>query len=473
MAKRSIRRKQQLAYGLVIGLVALTFALVLAHGGSILNYAFPLLATVVAAVLVILRPSVYCAFVLWIWLFSPLVRRLVDYQTGYHNISPVMLTPLLVTSFTTISLLRHPRFILRREMLPILSVLCIVNYAFVVGVFTNGPLPAAFEYANWLLPLTFGVYLLMQYRNFDEIKTSLVFAHLLGLILIAGYGLYQFYQMPPWDAYWINASHFTTAGLAVAGQVRVFSTLNSPGPYAVALMSALVYVFVAKGPLRLIAGGLGLPAFGLTLVRSAWGGWLIAIMYIFLRAKSKARLRVLLAGMFVVAVGIPALTAGPIADQLSKRFASIENIQQDTSYKARQATYEQSVVMAISQPIGIGFGQIGLASKLSTGQAVVFDAGILQVPLEFGWPGTAIFVWAIVAMLLEAIKAGASRRDQLAIAGAGIFMALLAQNIFASTFSGVLGLELWIGLAIAVGPALVGRIAVSRTISIQPARRLA
>jgi hypothetical protein len=448
-------------YGLVAGLTGLSAALFLVHAGGVLNFGFPVLATAVAAVLFVTRRSVYAAFVWWIWLFTPLVRRLVDYQSSYHNISPVMVTPLLVTGFALVAILLRPWFILHRRMAPFLLVLLALVLALVVGVITNGALPAVYDFASWLLPLAFAVFLMMYPSEFAEMQAELMFAITLGLVLIAGYGLYQFYHIPPWDAFWINASQFTTAGLAQDEEVRLFGPLNSPGPYAIALMASLVFVLVAKGPMRLVGGALGFPAFLLSLVRSAWGGWALAALFIVWRVGGKTRLRILVAGFVIAVAAVPLVTVGPVANAISARFATLNNVQQDSSFQSRQALYESTTITAFEQPIGTGLGQFGLASKLTTGQTTVFDSGVLQIPFEFGWVGGGLLLWAMGAFVLRVLAVTRMSADRMAIAGGGLFIALLLQNIFSSTFSGVTGISLWTGLALALGPVTVSSAAVA------------
>jgi hypothetical protein len=435
---------------MVVGLAGVTAGLFLVHGGRLLNFGFPLMATLVAVVLFTTRRSVYAAFVWWIWLFTPLVRRLVDYQTSYHNISPVMVTPLLVTGFALVAVARRPKFLLRRSMLPFLMVLVVIFYATIVGAVANSPLASLYDMANWLLPLIFCVFLLMYPAEYPEIRDSLVFAIISGLLVISVYGLYQFYHIPPWDSYWINASKFTTAGQGYAEQVRLFSTLNSPGPYAVVLMASLVFVLVAKGPLRIAAGGFGLPAFGLALVRSAWGGLALAAVFVLWRVGGKTRLRVILAVSLLSVIAYPLVVVGSVSDALAKRFATLSDIQNDESFQARQGLYEGFTATAVSEPIGVGFGGVGLAAKLVSGQAADFDSGVLLIPYQFGWAGTAIFVWAIGTLLLQVLRATKRSTDRIGIAGGGLFIAMIIQNIFVSTFSSVLGLSLWVGLALAL-----------------------
>jgi hypothetical protein len=453
MARRSAANVMFTGYGLVALLAGLTALLVLIHAGRLLNFGFPLMATAVAAWLSNTRRSVYAAFVWWIWLFTPLVRRLVDYQTGYHNISPVMVTPFLVTGFALLAVMRQPRALLRRRMLPFLMVILVIIYGTVVGAATNTPLAALYDAANWLLPLAFSVFLMMSPAENAEIRDSLVFAIILGLLAISLYGLYQFYHLPAWDAYWINQSHFTTAGLGFAEQVRLFGTLNSPGPYAIVLMASLTFVVIGKGWLRVAAGGFGLTAFGLSLVRSSWGGFVVGLLFIVWRVGGKTRLRMFALGA-VLAILVPVLlVSGPVADAVSKRFATFSDLQQDQSFRSRQTLYESFAVTSVSEPIGVGLGGIGVASKLVNGEAAYLDSGILLVPYQFGWLGGLVFLWAMGAMLVQIIRLTRRSSDRMRIAGGGLFLAVLSQSLFGSAFSGVSGLCLWVGLALALGAA--------------------
>jgi hypothetical protein len=445
----------------------------LAHAGSVLNLGFPVLAAALALALFIGRPAVYVAFVWWIWLFTPEVRRLVDYQSGYHNLSPVMVTQLLVTSFALTGVLRRRHFLFRRSAQPFLIYALALCYAFAVGVIDSGFLPACYDFATWLFPPAFGLFLMSDPKRFEEMWRELLFAIISGLLAISLYGLYQFYNLPPWDAYWLAQSRPTLSGLGVAEQVRVFGPLNSAGPYADVLMTSLVFALVAKGPLRVAAAGFGFPAFALTLVRSAWGGWLLASLFILWRVGGKTRLRIAALACAAALVAVPLITAGPVEDVVSARFGSFNHIQQDSSFVARQSLYVNFFTSAFEQPIGIGLGEIGLASKLTTGNTTVFDSGLLQIPYEFGWAGGAFFLWAVGSISLRAYNAAARSKDRVVIAGAGVFFALLAQNVFSSTFGGVLGILLWVGLALAIGPfAAVRKTAVAApanaALSLQP-----
>jgi len=441
------------SYAPVLGLVVVTAVMVLGHAGGLLNYAFPIMAAGLAFFLFRVRQNIYVAFVWWIWLFSPLVRRLADFQSGYHVVSPVMLSPLLVTLVAAIPLLRRPRFILRREYLPFLFIFFVYIDALIVGAVENGFGPALFDFANSTLPLAFGLFLMNDPKRFQENRESLIFAIVLGLLLISLYGLYQFYHMPPWDAFWLQSSKFGSAGSGLAEQTRLFGTLNSPGPYAMVLMASLVFVLVVRGSLKFLAAGFGFPAFGLSLVRSDWGGWVLAAVFVALCIGGKTRLRMILFGFVAVLIAYPLVMVGPVADQLSKRLATFNNIQHDNSYQARQHLYETFTSEAFSQPIGNGFGSNGQGTKLSaTGASGAPDSGVLQVPYEYGWVFGGIFTWAVLMTCLRVFSRAIKTSDAISIAGAAVFLVMVLENLAAPMFGNVNGMATWAAFAIAVGP---------------------
>jgi len=428
--------------------------MILLHAGSIVSFGYPILASALAFLLFVSRRSVYVAFTWWIWLFTPFVRRLVDYQTGYHPISPVMITPLLVTSIALLPLVRNPRFILRRAFIPFLLIFIVYLYALSFGAFLNGVPAALFDFANAFVPFGFALFLMDDRKNFLANRNELIFAVIFGLLIISAYGLYQFFKMPPWDAYWLASSKFGSAGSGIAEQTRLFGTLNSPGPYGTVLMMSLIFVLVAKGPLRLFAGGVGFPAFGLSLVRSDWAGWALAALFIAICAGGKTRLRLVVIGLAMVLVAYPLVTVGPVADALQKRLATFNNIQQDGSYQARQKLYQNFALTAISEPVGIGFGGNGASTKLASTVTSGIDSGVLQVPYQFGWVFGTIFTIAIGMLITKVIGAAIASRDSITIAGAGVFLVMLLENLSASTFVEVPAVVTWLGAAVALGPAM-------------------
>ena len=450
-AERRARSKKFWSYAAIIGFTLFTVVLVVGHAGSLLNYAFPLLATVLAGALFSYRRSTYIAFTWWIWLFSPEVRRLVDFQTHWHTISPVMLSPLLVTTFALIAIIRRPRILLHRSILPFSLIALVTLLAFVVGVFVNGFLPSAYQWGTWLEPLFFGVFFIADTGLAQENREAFVSAAIIGLIIVAGYGIYQFFHLPAWDAAWLTNSNLHSQGAAVAEQVRTFGPLNDSGSFAAVLVASLVFVFVSKGPLRIAAGALGFPALALSEERSFWGAWAVATIFVAWRVAGKSRLRIIVVGVVVAAIAVPILSVGPVANLVSKRFSSLSHVQNDNSARVRTAMYENFFVTAVTQPIGNGFGALGVAAKLSTGQTVAFDSGLLELPFTFGWVGGAVFLWAIVQISLRILAIYLKVRDPITIAASGLFFGMLAVLLFGPIFQGPEGMIVWAAAGLVLG----------------------
>ena len=90
-----------------LALMAVTLLPLVGGFGGMLKLGFPFLALLVAALLYVQDPFGYLSFTWWIWFVTPLVRRLVDHHVGWTSVSPVMLTPYLVSLVAVPGLLRH------------------------------------------------------------------------------------------------------------------------------------------------------------------------------------------------------------------------------------------------------------------------------------------------------------------------------------------------------------------------------
>lgn len=452
--KHFLSRRSISGYGIVLSFAMFTALLIALHLGKILNLAYPIFATIVGFSILRTRRDVYVAFVWWIFMFTPEVRRFVDYQTAYHNLSPVMLTPYLVCATSGVEILKQSKFLRHRAMWPILMVSIVAIYAFIVGLFTNG-ISALFDLADFTTPILIGILLVSPKTNNLDSLRAFVFSTQLGLIVIAGYGLFQYFYFPPWDAYWLQAAQFTSAGKGYSEEVRLWGTLNSPGPYGIALMVSLVVTIVAKGYFRIAGGVLGFPAFGLSLVRSAWGAWFVAAIFIAARIGGKTRLRLIVFASVTVAIMLPIVMIGPVSDALSERFSTLSNIQQDGSFQAREALYESATVSAFTNPIGVGFGRFGNSTKLTTGNATDFDSGLLQIPYEFGWVAGGILVISIIAIVIRVVRIAFKTHDPIVIAAAALVLANISQEIFGFTLSGLGGLSFWLPAGLVLGSQLM------------------
>jgi hypothetical protein len=431
----------------------ITLLLVLAHQGSLLTLAFPAMAIVVGLWLYFKSPARYIGFTWWLWFLGPEVRRLADFgKGGFTPTSLVQIAPLAVTMISAITVLRHYRVLAERRGLPILLMFFGVTYAYLIGVMANGPLAATYDLANWLYPVLIGFHIMVNARDYPKYRQVILDTFIWGMLIMGAYGLVQFFLMPTWDAMWMIGSQMASQGDPVRLGVRVFSTMNSSGPFALAMMAALTFTMASTQRVRWLAGGVGFISFGLTMVRSTWGGWVIAMVLQLLKASNKVRVRIVIGAVVLVGLSVPLLTFGPIADKMGARLQSLTNLSDDNSYAARNEFYATFAKTAFTDVSGEGFGATGASTKLSSssgdlGKYGSFDSGVMNVPFVLGWPGSLMYLAGLILLLARAFRASFSLRDdKYAQAALSVAIANLAMLVFTNTFLGVSGMLLFMGL---------------------------
>jgi hypothetical protein len=440
----------------ILGLVALVAGCLFAHKGSWLHLLYPLGTLIVGGFLYLRYPVLYVGFMWWLWFLTPEVRRLVDYQSGWHPQSTVMLAPYLVAGFTLFTLLRHSPKLQDYPFFPIGLTSAGLLYGFGVGVLKVGMFAAAFDLINWIVPVTVAFHLVVHWRNYPRYRRVTQRTFSWGVLVMGLYGLWQFFAPPVWDQFWMLSAPMGSIGSPEPLEVRVFSTLNSPGPFAVVIMAGLLVLFSGGGLQRWFAAVPGYASFLLSLVRSAWGAWVLGLFFLAAHG-GRSRPRWLAALAVTGLVVWPLLSFGPIADAIDARLQTISTLQQDTSFAARFKFYSEFAPQAFSNLLGEGLGSTGVATKLSTegelGQFGNFDSGVMAIPFVLGWPGGLLYAGGLVWLLSYALRR-VKQPDLFAAASRGIAAAVLVQLVFANLVTGVSGMVLWYFLGLAVAARL-------------------
>ena len=170
---------------------------------------------------------------------------------------------------------------------------------------------------------------------------------------------------------------------------------------------------------------------------------------------SRTRVLAILAAGVVLC--IPLFVFAPNTERVANRAESLTNLDDDNSMQARMHLYEQGTLNAVLNPLGIGIGSLGTAARLQAGGdeltsgALVFDSGVLAIPLTLGWPGTTLYLGGLIWMLLMALRITPSNADQFAVIGVAIVIAFMAMMVFSNQLKGVSGMMVWsfLGLALA------------------------
>jgi hypothetical protein len=434
----------------VAGSGLLTAGLIAIKPG-VVHYEFPAIALVVGAYLYRKNPVSYVSFTLWLYFLSPLIRRVVDFRSSWMNPSPILLAPLLVTSLTGWFLLTNlNRSWFRKDIWPFALALLGITLGLLCGLYLNAEKKDVIAaYLNWLAPICFGYFILRFPLDREQLKKTVTRTFVSAAFLMGIYGIYQFVQAPGWDCNWLDLMSNGDIGISVMGRpepfgLRVWSTMNSPGPFSTALTAALLLVFVDTRKLRIPAALAGFASFLLTLVRSGWLGW-VAGLFAVLASSRKYIVRVLLSLVVGAVLLLPALYYEPVADTLQSRLQSFQSIGNDESANERATEYVKLTEEIFKNPFGTGLTN---KDKLD---GYVLDSTLLRLPLQLGWVGCLFYCAAIGLLVRRMFPLPAEL--QFSVVARAIAISVLVRAPFGQVLVSVDGLILWMFVGFAVTEA--------------------
>ncbi len=347
-------------------------------------------------------------YALFIYVFNRGLRRVLDWMAGsFQPLSPISICPLLI-----FGLLMFP-FLARFHLLPkyaktiFYCLFTAIGLAFVVG-FARVQLAALFALAESIAPFAVFGYVLTAPAT-QAVKDRWLRSAAWCAILASAYGWYQYFTIPPWDAFWVRAVGFEGyLGQLVPTKMIVFSTMAERGPFGAFLGFALVPMVICprwRTKLGWTAIILVFSALLLTMTRT---GIIVAVLtiLIFVMINRGAGLGQTAFVFGLIGLGlIIGLQSMPGGERVQQRLSSISTIQQDGSYQGRLFIYRASAVTILSTPLGFGLGATGLAGRVNTGtqegQGVIGDAGYLEIPATYGWLGAILIVTALWKMWKE------------------------------------------------------------------------
>jgi hypothetical protein len=444
--------------GLPVGLFLVSLFLILLHQGRIVELLFPAGAFALAAMFYRRSPAHYLGFVCWLFFLSPELRRLVDFTSGtFNDKSMLLVAPMLAVALTGFSLLRNIEALGQRRCAPLVLIVVALFYAFIVGMAQVGIAAALFTLVNWLFPALVGFHLISTWEHYPDYHRVILKTCVYGGLLMGAYGVIQFVSPPPWEAFWlINSKMSGAVGHPVPFGMRVWSTMNSTGPFAITMMYLLVMSLAARGHLRTAMALVGVPALMFTSVRSCWAGVFIGLLYPLMMLDGKSRMRLITAVLGIGVLCAPVMMVDEISSKLTKRFDSLGDISQDNSFQSRAGFYGYFLPIALSDIAGQGLGATGNGAKLAADQesksgGAVFDSGLMEVPFVLGWPGTLLYTTGVFMLMWRAFLASRLRlHDRFALCGVGVSIAIFGQMVMVNTLVSTSGMFFFIGVLMPV-----------------------
>lgn len=410
------------------------------------------------------RPWVFVYSVLLLWTLIPEVRRLVDFRLGYNSISLISIVPL-------VSLLPFAAafLYLRAKKLHRAMAICAwlwfggFTCSFAVGIANGDKFATTYAFVEFVLPTLFGLWLATV-----DAPSAVVFDKISGFLLwlatpIALYGVFQFVSPPAWDQAWMRHAHIVSIGLPEPFMLRPFSTLNGPGTFADFLVTVILLSLPRLGRIKLVQIAqltLLIGTLALTMVRSSWLAFALGVVAYIAMSPRRGRNFTIFAGVGILGAILVfnasnLLGSGQAGQDLSRRFATLTDLSNDSSYTNRQQYLGTILADALSQPLGQGLGVVGAAAKLTSGQTVDFDNGYVARLVEMGYFGTACYLATLATGLFLSYRYW--RRAKLrgsqhgAAIGASVFavqLALAALDISSDHHNDFSGLFFWLTLGL-------------------------
>ncbi|MBD0345982.1 MAG: O-antigen ligase domain-containing protein [Coleofasciculus sp. Co-bin14] len=438
----NVGRQSKLAWMAILGLLLFTTLCVLAGLGKVLNLLFPAGSFAVAVFLYLRYPVLYLGFTWWIFFLTPFIRRVADFRSGFTDPSPMLLAPPLVAMVTIVTFYRNLPKANALGGLPFVLSAVGVFYGFLIGLVNGSPVPAIISFMAWISPILFGFHLFVNWRDYPDYRQNIQRTFLWGVLITATYGVYQYLVAPEWDRLWlVETKLYTSMGKPEPLGLRVWSTMNSPLHFATVMIPGTILLFLSKGVLRFPGLALGILSLLLTLVRTAWGGWMVSLVALLGFLKGIVQIRLITLLLVLVVLVVPLSTVEPFAQVIQARVTSLTNLKEDQSARDRTALYGVVLNDALKEYIGKGNGTLG-----------PIDSGFLEMILTLGWLGTLPYVSGMCLLFYSVFQGSkSSTSDPFASATRAIAFGFLPMLAGSNVIVGISGMVFWgfLGLGIA------------------------
>ena len=399
-------------------------------------------------------PWLYLTLTFWFWTLTPFIRRVIDYRAGFDAMNIILATPNLVALLMLKDILQSRDLFRHRETMVGLMLLLPALYGLAINLVQGQIFSGLVGAADWIAPLLYVFYLIQHAADVGDAEPHLRGFITLNSLVVAGYGLYQFWSPPMWDVNWALSTGEFSPGELAAEHFTVFSTLNAPGVLAEWLGALILLSMYFRTRLTLIL----LPALSLLLLlshnRSVTGGVLLSLSVASLLGGGRMvnNLGRMLAALIVLLIVVGNLDS-TIGDSLVERFSTISALSTDDSALTRLSIWSNAPAVIDAHPLGLGIGALGRGAVVSgNADLVSIDAGPLAIYLSLGWVAGTIYLLGMLAFLVQALRTGRRLRSSAAITFAAASLCSMMELPFVNV-SGFAGAILWLsgGFVMAYG----------------------
>ncbi len=356
-----------------------------------------------AVILVAKRSTFLLDYAMVVLAFNRGIRRIVDfYVNGHFNPqSPISLTPLLVAALMLAPAASQLRRLPRRAVRPFQFLAGALIIGLVIGLVLNR-FAAIYSFAEWISSLAAMAFAASQPAS-RRVADRWVRTAGYCAVLVAIYGVWQYYTIPAWDGMWlVQAGMAGYMGEPEPTKMTVFSTMNERGPCGTFLAWAVIPMILNRR-WRLAGGWLVIALLLWVIVLTQTRSNLIVIAVIALLFPTLSRGQGLLRVMMFAALVVLAATWGldkvPGMNVINTRFGAESLYGESSSLQGRISIYRSAAIEVLTNPFGRGLGSSGMGVRVENalGNTVqtLGDSGYIQMFVQFGWVGGVLFFVAM------------------------------------------------------------------------------
>jgi hypothetical protein len=446
--------RRGLALTTMVGLFfAATVAVLLSGaGGRASNLAYVGISLLCGVILYARSPAGFVSFSLWLWFITPFVRRVLDMHHGWSPASPVLIAPPAVALLSVLTILRRPAELRGQLYAPYLLVLFAFLYGYTVGIINAGLIPATYALVTWLAPAIFGLHVAMNWRRYPELAAAVRETFRWALPILAAYGIYQFVRLPAWDSGWMINAQMRSIGAPSPFLVRVFGTLNTPGPFAAFLCAGALMLLPQKGKLRSIGIAFAMVSLLLARTRAVWVAFMIGLAVQQIGQPLRKLPKYVFTLLAVALIAIPIASIPQFSALIAPRLKTFTSLSQDNSFVKRYNFSSVAASTIVETAEGSGLGMTGGAIKLNDNQGLrSLDNGFLEVFYIYGWTGGMLFFLGIAGLMFQSMRFHETRTDPFANSVRAIGIALVSILPIGDVFTGPTGTLLWMAVGFGIG----------------------
>jgi len=424
-------KKSKTAWIVILSFGILNLMFLLLGVAKIVNLVFPLGALLVGIFLYFNNPILYVGFVWWLLFITALVRRLVDYNSNFTEPSPILLAPYLVILVTFANFLKKNSEAHLQQTFPFILSLFSVVYGFLVGLLNFSTVSVCVYFVKWTTPILFGFHIFSNWKEYPNYCKNLEKVFLWGIIFMGTYGVFQYIYAPAWDNLWLINAENISFGNPKPFEIRVWSTMNSPGAFATMMAAGLLFLFGSKSKLRYLAMSIGYLSFLLTLARTAWGSWFFGLLFLSLAFKGKQKSYLLVTIFLILFLVVALINIEPFSTVILERFGTFLHISEDHSANVRQNIYKNLLEQAAFSFVGSGLG------------SPKNDSGILALLFSLGWFGTLLYSAGLIRLVISVIRSFNTKLETFAYITGAIAIANCCKIFLGVSIIEISGIILW------------------------------